>query len=178
MRKLLISDIFGRTAALENMALELAGQVDIFDPYEAENRHFKDEAQAYDYFSLHVGLDKYTLNLNHYLKNNVEPIELIGFSVGAAAIWRISNNTVLTHVKGAIGFYGSQIRNYTEITPLFPINLIFPKTESHFSVTELIADIVKKDQVSIEHTNFLHGFMNVHSNNFDLVGFKQYFQTC
>tara|TARA_R110000868_G_scaffold201909_5_gene449423 strand:- start:8042 stop:8578 length:537 start_codon:yes stop_codon:yes gene_type:complete len=177
MRKLIVSDIFGRTEALVNMALKLAGQVEIFDPYDAESMAFKDEAQAYDYFSSKVGLDKYTLSLTRFLTSNVEPIQLIGFSVGATVIWRLSANSELQHISDAVGFYGSQIRNYKDINPHFPIKLIFPHEELHFSVTELMSDLVEKDKVTIEHTNFLHGFMNIHSNNFDQLGFKQYLQT-
>lgn len=176
MRKLIVSDIFGRTEALDKLALKLAGQVEIFDPYDAESMAFKDEAQAYDYFSSKVGLDKYTLSLTRFLTSNDEPIQLIGFSVGAAAIWRLSDNPALKHISGAVGFYGSQIRNHKDINPHFPIKLIFPHQELHFSVAELIADLVEKDKVTIEHTNFLHGFMNIHSNNFDQFGCNQYLQ--
>jgi dienelactone hydrolase len=177
MRKLIVSDIFGRTEALENLALKLAAQVEIFDAYDAEKMGFKDEAQAYDYFSSKLGLEKYTLILTRFLKSNVEPIQLIGFSVGATAIWRLSDNSALKHISGAVVFYGSQIRNHKDINPLFPIKLIFPHQEQHFSVTELIADLIEKDKVTIEHVNFQHGFMNCHSNNFDQLGFKQYLQT-
>ena len=58
MNLVLVSDIFGKTAALKALAEELNAQ-SIVDPYGGVDMAFKSEQQAYEYFSQHIGLDEY-----------------------------------------------------------------------------------------------------------------------
>ena len=105
-----------------------------------------------------------------------ESLRLIGFSVGASAIWQISEKEELPEVLNATCFYGSQIRNNINVNSKFPIHLIFPKSEEHFSVSELTKEIRDKEKVGVEQTDFLHGFMNTHSQNYDQLGYNQHLQ--
>ncbi|WP_076408350.1 dienelactone hydrolase family protein [Shewanella sp. UCD-KL12] len=181
MKILIVSDIFGKTDALEQLALALNSPAEIFDPYSAEMMNFSDEKQAYDYFSSEVGLDKYTQALVERISACSESLYLIGFSVGAAAIWNMSNLNMVKNVSKATCFYGSQIRNHRGVRPRFQIDLVFPISELHFSVDELIADLTTElaadhrgiDKVSIRQVSFLHGFMNKYSKNYDQSGFEQ-----
>lgn len=177
MHRIIVSDIFGRTSALEKIAEALPGNVDIFDPYESEHMGFSNEAEAYAYFSSQIGLDTYSEKLLEKVSAQTNPIALLGFSVGAAVIWRISEQKELENVSSAICFYGSQIRNHIDITPTFPVQLIFPSSESHFLVAELIQSLEGKENVEIHRADFLHGFMNSHSENFDQRGYDQFMKT-
>ncbi|MBE7214268.1 hypothetical protein MK852_12385 [Shewanella benthica] len=173
MKVLIVSDIFGKTDALKKIALALSCSVEIFDPYHSEIMNFRDEKQAYDYFSSEIGLEKYTQALLDHINECHEPVYLIGFSVGAAAIWNISNHEMANKVSKATCFYGSQIRNKKLVKPRFLIDLVFPISEHHFSVNELIVGLNGTDKVSIRQVSFLHGFMNKYSENFDQKGYEQ-----
>ena len=151
----------------------LSSSVEIFDPYHSEIINFRDEKKAYDYFTSEVGLDKYTQALVEHINECCDPLYLIGFSVGAAAIWNVSTHEVGRKVLMATCFYGSQIRNYKHVKPRFQIDLVFPVSEHHFSVNELIAELSGTDKVSSRQVSFLHGFMNKHSENFDQTGYEQ-----
>lgn len=174
MHWILVSDIFGRTSALEKIAEALPGKVDIFDPYDSKHMAFNSEAQAYAYFSSEIGLDAYTDMLSSKIASLTDQVSLVGFSVGASAIWRISEKKELENISDAICFYGSQIRNHIDITPIFPIQLIFPSSESHFLVSELIHSLEGKENIEIHRADFPHGFMNSHSENFYQRGYDKF----
>jgi len=59
MNWLIVSDIFGRTDALEGFASSLEEEYSIIDPYEGKRNRFADEESAYCKFSNEVGLDRY-----------------------------------------------------------------------------------------------------------------------
>jgi dienelactone hydrolase len=181
MKLIIVSDVFGKTAALQSLSDTLAeithNEVDIVDPYEGKMMNFAHEQEAYDSFIQHTGLTAYTEKLQAVINRRSEKIILIGFSIGASAIWQLSQlpkeNKLAQATVGnmmiqaAIGFYGSQIRNLTEIEPTFPIALIFPKSEQHFSVNDLMAKLADKKQLTLSQVEHLHGFMNPHSNNYN-----------
>lgn len=174
MSKVIVSDVFGRTEALQKLAQQLNGSVQIIDPYGGAFMNFDDEQEAYQYFITQVGLDSYTHTLLNRIENDLEPVSLIGFSVGASAVWNLSEYSELKHIKSAVLFYGSQIRHKTEVLPRFPVHLIFPKEEVHFSVNELISKINKKKNTQIHRSKYLHGFMNPHSKNYNARAYRQY----
>ncbi|PTN35635.1 dienelactone hydrolase family protein [Desulfonatronum sp. SC1] len=177
MQRFIVSDIFGRTKALEQLASELSGNIEIIDPYNSEIMEFENEDAAYSYFTKRVGLHEYTDKISDAVKASNCHVSLLGFSVGASAIWKLSGNPDMNNIIGAVLFYGSQIRHYTEKDPLFPINLVFPKTEKHFSVAALISKLIQKDNVQIHRSNYHHGFMNYHSRNYSESAYKKYMQT-
>ena len=176
MQNLIVSDVFGRTKALEKIASELSCAVDIFDPYGATNVNFKNESEAYSYFTAEVGLDKYTERLKKVIQTFSAQHNLIGFSVGASAIWRVSAQVEQKYISSATCFYGSQIRYHKNIHPTFPVHLIFPAAEEHFSVSKLITDLSGRKNTQIQQVSFNHGFMNRHSKNYDQSGYSQFMQ--
>lgn len=176
MHRIIVSDIFGRTEALEKIASKLSGHVEIVDPYNSERMGFKSETDAYVHFASQVGFDEYADRLLKTTESLSGPVRLIGFSAGASAIWKISDKRQLKNGSCAICFYGSQIRNYKNISPLFPVRLIFPVREEHFSVPELISALAYKENVKIQTVDFLHGFMNTDSKNYDQAGYDQFIQ--
>lgn len=173
MQIILISDIFGRTSALECLAAEISQDALILDPYDSEFMDFKNEAAAYEYFSENVGLASYANKLKQVLQEQGDEVLLIGFSVGASAIWNVSYDESISVVKKAICYYGSQIRNNVACSPRFPIEMVFPSMERHFSVDELIHQLSGKQNVSIRQVSYLHGFMNELSLNYDAKGYAE-----
>ncbi|TAP41038.1 hypothetical protein EYS00_07425 [Alteromonas sp. KUL49] len=167
-----VSDIFGKTEALEALASGVASNYLILDPYEGQDMKFESERNAYQYFSENVGLQAYSEKLEQCMAEIDTSVNLIGFSVGASAIWKVSNRLSLPSVNHAICFYGSQIRHHRRVKPLFPVSLIFPHQEQHFSVPELVDELSSVHNVEIKEVPYLHGFMNKLSDNFNQTGYE------
>jgi len=172
MSTILVSDVFGVTPALLEISKKLAACT-IVDPYKGEMMAFKNEAEAYSCFMEKVGLDEYLTRLIEVVENIDKTTTLIGFSVGASTIWRLSEKLKNTLVKQAFCYYGSQIRNFTEVQPRFKINIILPKTEVHFDVVALQASLANKSNVNTQRLEYLHGFMNYHSSNYHSDGYTK-----
>lgn len=177
MKNIIVSDIFGRTKVLEEFASNFSTPTEFFDPYSAVFMAFANEQEAYAYFSKHVTLEQYSNRLLNRLQSTKSMINLIGFSVGASTIWNISNNPSCSDVTSAYCYYGAQIRNNIIVEPTFPVSLIFPASESHFSVSELIDSLGNKNLVTIRQVSYLHGFMNVHSVNYNQQGYRKEIST-
>ncbi len=171
---LIAADIFGHTPALDRLAKRLnPDTLEIMDPYDGRTT-FRDETAAYTFFKTRVGLSTYSEKIAHRLKTGNQNRTLIGFSVGAAAIWHLSCDPVFTGIRGAIGFYGSQIRYHTGIRPVFDIKLFWPESEPHFDVDRLILNLRETPRVFCHKTKGSHGFMNERSQNFDLSLYERY----
>jgi len=174
--KMIVADIFGVTPALIALGRTINADI-IVDPYGGKVMNFDNEAQAYHYFINNVGLDAYVNKLSKIMKECADRAIIIGFSVGAAAIWKLSASTdieIIKRVKCAICFYGSQIRHLTTLSPNFDIQLIFPKNEAHFDAQALVERLANKKRVTAVQVDFLHGFMNYHSSNFNQAGYTVY----
>ncbi|RXJ80779.1 hypothetical protein [Arcobacter sp. F2176] len=172
MSIILVSDVFGKTPALINLAEELNANI-ILDPYDSINMNFKNEAEAYSYFVDNVGVDKYFFKLLKLTTSISSVTTLIGFSVGASVIWKLSKNSSVKNISCGVCYYGSQIRNFKEINPLFEVELIFPKMEIHYDVLKLQSDLSKKQKVKTTKVDYLHGFMNFHSTNYNKVAYLE-----
>tara|TARA_R110001583_G_scaffold157548_1_gene309483 strand:- start:5122 stop:5664 length:543 start_codon:yes stop_codon:yes gene_type:complete len=167
-----VADIFGKTPALIKLSEALNVKV-ILDPYNGMDMCFKNEAEAYSYFMENVGLEKYFAILLKIAKSTSSVSTLIGFSIGASIIWKLSEQRSVKNIKRGICYYGSQIRHFREITPLFDIELIFPKREVHFDVFELKSALSQKQKVKTKKVAYLHGFMNAYSDNYNQSGYLE-----
>ena len=174
MNLIIVADIFGKTPALEKLCSNLPGATRIIDPYDSVFMDFKNEEQAYKYFIKNTGMKKYTDTLCQAISS--ESDQLIGFSVGACAIWLLSEHEISQNISGAVCFYGSQIRDATDLFPKFPIKVILPKQEELFSVKELSSKLELKQNVKIHQSRYLHGFMNVYSKNYNQTAYNHYLQ--
>ena len=172
MNIILVSDVFGKTPALMKLSEELNANI-IVDPYDGINMNFKNEVEAYSYFINNVGLDTYLSKLLEITMSIYSVTTLIGFSIGASVIWKLSENSAVKNIKRGVCYYGSQIRDLKEINPLFEVELIFPKMETHFDVLELQSELCKKQNVKTIKVNYLHGFMNFYSINYNQVAYKE-----
>jgi dienelactone hydrolase len=172
MHIVLVTDIFGKTPALIKLSEELNARV-IVDPYNGVDMAFKDEAEAYSYFTDNVGFEEYLSVLLKVTESIPSASTLIGFSIGASVIWKLSEKLSVKNISRGICYYGSQIRNFKEVRPLFEVELIFPKKEPHFDVLELQAELSKKQNVKIIKVDYLHGFMNFYSSNYNQSAYKE-----
>lgn len=173
---LVISDIFGKTDALQKLIFELNIEAVVIDPYQGQPMEFSDEQTAYQYFMKNVGLAHYQRIISDTTfatskPVNSKPVNIVAFSVGASALWAISETT--NNVRSAMCFYGSQIRHYRDINPSFPIQLWFPRQEPHFDVLALRDSLQATSNVKAHSLPYLHGFMNKNSPNFDEVGYQR-----
>lgn len=174
MRTVIVSDIFGRTKALERLCARIATEYEIVDPYSGNEMRFEDEARAYAYFMGTISLDGYADHLQKVLAGCKKEILIIGFSVGASALWRISGALDEKRVKRLAGFYGSQIRHNLDVEPSVEIELYLPVSEPAFSISDLADRLAEKNKVILHKTKYLHGFMNELSVNFNREGYLDY----
>ncbi len=173
MSIILVSDVFGVTPALLEISEKL-GSCTIVDPYKGQMMGFQNEAEAYSYFVKEVGLDNYLSILLEAVESIEYQVTLIGFSIGASVVWRLSGKEGNNLIKQAYCFYGSQIRNFTLIEPRFRVFLVFPKSEPNFDVVELQNNLSRKANVKTKKVEYLHGFMNDYSNNYNSSGYTEH----
>lgn len=172
----IIADIFGDSVALQRFAHELGQPFSIISPY-SEPVSFQDEAHAYQYFMQHVGLHQYAKQIEQQLQSQTSPVCVIAFSVGASAMWLLSDQlTENTHsnITQVHCFYSAQIRHYLSLAPKLPLRFIFPEQELHFNIDSVIQQLEKKTNVEVVKTPWRHGFMNALSINFSDEGYKCY----
>ena len=174
MPLIVISDIFGKTTALDDLCADLGYPVQIIDPYDGTYMDFENQAQAYDAFMDNMGVTPYARLLASFLEKALSPATLIGFSVGAAAAWLVSGTDISDKADRAVCFYGSRIRHHLDISPVIPVDAIFPAHEPGFDVQQLTGQLSGKKKVTVHQTGYLHGFMNRVSENFDRPGYDHY----
>ncbi|NVK23978.1 MAG: hypothetical protein HWE10_03540 [Gammaproteobacteria bacterium] len=191
MQLYVLTDIWGKTKSLEQWvaklshALPTVNQV-VLSPYDtlqsSENVHFKSEQHAYQYFSDNVGLEAYCEYVRSQLLTTIEPVIVVGFSAGGSAIWRLSEDkSIAKKVNQAFCFYSSQVRHSLILVPNFPVTYIAPASEPGFDITDITDILRQKDNVEVEQTPYLHGFMNARSINFNPQGLTQFtskIETC
>lgn len=184
MTLLIIPDIFGPTPALDRLARDVEtaladlprwSPVEILDTY-GNGRWFDNEAEAYAYFTEHLGIPAYADTLNRHLAATPGPCNLLGFSAGASAVWHLAGSCPPYDVCCALCFYGSQIRHEAHLVPEFPIHLVFPESEPHFNVDSLMAAMTEKPRVTWEKAPGQHGFMNRLSQNYNGALYHRYTQ--
>lgn len=119
---------------------------------------YAEAAEAHLNFMQNVGFDLATqriLSLGLEYRALYQKVFLVGFSVGATTAWLCSQDRIF---DGAVGFYGSRIRNYTEVNPSCRTLLFFPRQEASFSVDLLLEQLAGKKHVHAERIDALHGF--------------------
>ncbi|MCK5312065.1 MAG: dienelactone hydrolase family protein, partial [Desulfobacteraceae bacterium] len=171
MQIIIASDIFGRTSGLEELAAGLSSnsrKTIMLDPYRGQYMDFINEKEAYAYFQKNIGIEQYkdTIStiikktMNSFPNDSLKNLLLIGFSVGASAIWGLSDKFSNNEKIKAVCFYGSQIRYSLNISPKIEMDLIFPEDEPHFNVKDLLTQLSCKKNVNCNVAPYLHGFMN------------------
>lgn len=168
---IILHEIYGINQHIINAAEEISKHgLDVFVPDMLNiDRIFNyDEMDlAYNNFITNVGFKNASDRIIDFIKNirnDYTDIYVIGYSVGAATAWICSREQGLCH--GIICFYGSRIRDYTEISPSCPVLLFFPEHERSFRVDDLISILNKKENVRAEKLYGEHGFADPFSENY------------
>lgn len=180
MKVIVVPDIFGHTDALDCLLESISSRcesIEIVDPYDTCSTHFQSEQEAYAFFQKRVGLKRYAEKLEKVLKGREDqPQVLLGFSVGASAIWVHSEKLEQFRKTRGVCFYSSQVRNYLELTPKVEIDIYFAKEEPAYDVDEVMGALAGKELVHCRKTGYLHGFMNKRSKNFSDEGYLLYIE--
>ncbi|MDR4946077.1 dienelactone hydrolase family protein [Neobacillus cucumis] len=167
---IVIHEIYGINQHIKNFCDLLSKQdFDVICPNLLEREQpfdYSEEEIAYLNFMENVGFSDAVHKIKNILlgvKNKYQKIYIIGFSVGATVAWLCSEEECL---DGVVGYYGSRIRNFTQIVPLCPTILFFPQEEQSFSVNELISNLDKKN-IEIYKCFGQHGFSDPYSTKFN-----------
>lgn len=133
---------------------------------------YSQQEEAYAYFMKNVGFDTaYQINeVIQHIKPDYKRIFLIGFSVGAATAWRCTSSGLC---DGMIGYYGSRIRDYLDISPKCPSLLLFANREKSFSVADLAKQLQKKENTTVHILDGNHGFCDPYSGSFNEQSAKE-----
>ncbi|MGE6632010.1 dienelactone hydrolase family protein [Bacillus sp. NPDC077027] len=171
---ILIHEIYGINGHMKSIInhFERAG-FDVYCPHllgEVKSFNYVSEDEAYQHFMNEVGFERAledVLRMANHLKKRCTNIFVLGFSVGATVAWLCSHYGHL--FTGIIGFYGSRIRDYLDITPKCKTLLFFPTIETSFDPQDVLGVLEKKNKLQVIMIEGKHGFTNQYSTAFDAV---------
>jgi dienelactone hydrolase len=136
--------------------------------------NYSQEEVAYHNFMENVGFADALHKIKDIVsdvKDKYQKIFIIGFSVGATVAWLCSEGEC---IDGIVGYYGSRIRNYVELTPKCPTMLFFPQEEQSFNVDKLISTLHKKN-IEVHKLNGKHGFSDPYSPKYNVISAQRAF---
>lgn len=178
MDLILVTDIFGNTPHVADMAEELFpvyANIQVVDPYEGVHPDFGSEQEAYEHFQEACGLEKLTGMTEKAILSGRSRVIAVGFSVGATAVWDLAGRAAVSrNMHRAICFYGSRIREKLHIKPQCETIVIFPRHEDQCDVDAIHDTLCGRNNITCIKTQYLHGFMNPCSRNFQEEGFRTY----
>lgn len=134
---------------------------------------YSEENHAYQHFVEKVGFTNASETVKQLviqLKRTYDKVIIVGFSVGATIAWLCSENS---NVDGIVGYYGSRIRNYVELSPQCPTLLFFAEEKS-FHVDNLIKVLTNK-QIEVHKLIGQHGFSDSYSLQYNEDSAKKAF---
>ncbi|MDF3001704.1 MAG: putative hydrolase [Bacillota bacterium] len=132
----------------------------------AEAFPYSRQPEAYEHFKRNIGFDVYKnyVRLLSEVRPKYRSIVLVGYSVGATIAWRCSATGLC---DGMVGYYGSRIRDYSEVEPKCTSLLIFAENEPSFDPCDLALAIGKKKNTSIVTLSGHHGFCDRFTANYN-----------
>ncbi|REE70521.1 dienelactone hydrolase [Paenibacillus taihuensis] len=169
---IVMHEIYGINAHMELVCNTLSGYgVDAWCP-DLLNRGeaafaYAEESDAYAHFMQEVGFTAAAASARRLIAEiapSYRQIILVGFSVGATIAWLLSEEPA---VHGIVGFYGSRIRNYMEVSPACEALLFFPQEEGSFNVDDLLAALRDKPLVEVHKFSGQHGFSDPYSPKYN-----------
>ena len=168
MTTLIAADVFGPTPELQAFAAALDQPTRVIGPSESPAPAAWSEAMAYASFIDGGGIPPYVHRLEQVLSDPAAGIErVIGFSVGAAALWALLATLRARSIRSATLFYGSRIRDQLDRVPLCPVQLVFAEHEKSFCPSNLVATLRARGHDAVLDPGSQHGFMNRRSPGFD-----------
>lgn len=124
------------------------------------------QEEAYQHFMNNIGFDSAVKQVKQAIvraKKQYNKVYLSGYSAGATIAWLCSGEENMC--SGIIGYYGSRIRDYTDVVPKCPVLLIFADQEKSFDVDRL-ADSLKDKNIDIHILSGKHGFCDPFSKSY------------
>jgi len=128
---------------------------------------YEEEELAYQNFTKNIGFEKAQNHVNALitkLSKKYSQIRIIGFSIGATIAWLCSNNHLVHKV---VGFYGSRIRQYTQLVPKAETILIYGEREKSFNPLDLITRLHAFPNVLVSIVEGEHGFADPYSSKYN-----------
>lgn len=128
---------------------------------------YDEEELAYKNFMENIGFEKAKSKIKaliNDLSKEYSHIRIIGFSIGATIAWLCSNNPFVHKV---VGFYGSRIRQYTDVIPNAETILIFGEQEESFNPVDLKISLAAYPNVLINIVEAAHGFSDPYSPKYN-----------
>ena len=185
MKLILVPDIFGCTTEFQQYANTQKSMLDkminqdielvLVDPYQGQTFEFDNDTQAYEKYLSLGGHEHYLSLIKKEIESNKnDDVYIVGFSAGASAIWRALDGFKSDKHCEFSGFYPSQIRNFLDIKLNIKSHIIFPKSESHFEVKDVMESLGHYEALKISHTQYQHGFMNPNSKGFNESALNEY----
>ncbi|MDP1512443.1 dienelactone hydrolase family protein [Paenibacillus sp. CMAA1739] len=135
---------------------------------------YSQEEAAYAHFMGNIGFERATYHIKSLLlsiRARYKKVLIVGFSIGATMAWLCSQEK---YVDGIVGYYGSRIRNYLEITSHCPTLLFFPHEERSFNVDELISTL-DNHNIRVHKFSGQHGFSDPYSPRYHEYSAQQSF---
>ncbi|QJW49230.1 dienelactone hydrolase family protein [bacterium BFN5] len=166
-----LHEIYGINEHMEGICERLAKEnVDVFCPnflLPGQSFRLSEEAAAYSNFKQNIGFGCAYPQIDALLPKFLMGYKyryIVGYSIGATIAWLCSQRPNFYH--GIVGFYGSRIRDYTEVSPQCPVLLFFPRKEQSFDISSLIQVLSAKAETRIVQVNAEHGFGNPWSSKY------------
>ncbi|EEB5174037.1 hypothetical protein S479_23350 [Salmonella enterica subsp. enterica serovar Newport] len=126
---------------------------------------YEQHEQAYNYFMNNCGFNTTSVEkLVNELKEKYKKVIIIGFSVGATLSWLCSETS---QCDGVVSFYGSRIRDYTDVMPRCPTLVIQAKYELAYNPSHLQKKLANKPMMTFCIFNGHHGFCDRFSASFN-----------
>ncbi|WP_286170334.1 dienelactone hydrolase family protein [Halocella sp. SP3-1] len=166
-----LHEIYGVNQHIKTMCKYLADyEFDVLCPNLLQTDDYydyTDEKSAYHNFKENIGFsvaEKKIKKLLSKIRDKYKFIILVGFSIGATIAWLCSNDEYICDL--IIGYYGSRIRDYTEVTPKCPVMLFFPKREKSFNIDNLIEQLKDNRSIIVRQFQADHGFSDPYSDKY------------
>jgi dienelactone hydrolase len=145
------------------------------------------QEDAYWYFMNYIGFEPAAKRVTFLIRqeeSEYRHIFLLGFSIGATIAWLCGGDAAaagegfhcggnLIRCDGIIGYYGSRIRDYTDVTPKCPTLLIYAEEEDAFDPVELQKEVAGKEKAEVHILKGKHGFADPFSSNFNEASAKE-----
>lgn len=164
MRIVVAADIHGVHAPLRALFHGLGAPVTFVSPWDGEGSPFASEQEAATAFHAQDGLARYQQAIA--AAAGPSPACLIGFSVGATALWLHAGSAHCHPGSHAFLYYGSRIREHTGVLPRCAVSAVFAEVEPAFTPAAVARQIASAGVACTVLPGTRHGFMNPRSPAF------------
>jgi len=164
MPVLVAADVHGVHGPLRALFSGLGTLTSFVSPWDGEGAPFATEQEAAAAFHAQDGLVRYQAKIA--AAAGADPVCLVGFSVGATALWLHAASTHCHPGSRAFLFYGSRIREHLGGVPRCAVSAVFAESEPAFTPAAVARRIASATAHSAVVAGTRHGFMNPRSPAF------------